>query len=92
LWDTLKAETGNSPETEAREEFRVKYILKYIHVKTNWDIKKEMEDLGYIVTNILNIKKQGTKKAFHMSELKTMKILQSQELKVDNQLQIKIIR
>jgi len=30
------------------------------------DVKKEIEDLGYTVTNIWNIKKQGTKKALHM--------------------------
>jgi len=30
------------------------------------DIKKEIEDLGYTVTNIWNIKKQGIKKALPM--------------------------
>jgi hypothetical protein len=37
-------------------------ILKYIHATANMnDTKKEIEDLGYTVTNIWNIKKQSTK-------------------------------
>jgi len=48
-----------------QESFKI--VLKHIHATAKLDdIKKEIEDLEHIVTNIWNIKKQSTKKALHM--------------------------
>jgi len=50
-----------------KQERSFKMILKHIHVTTNLDdMKKEIEDLEYRITNIWNIKKQGTKMALHI--------------------------
>jgi len=43
-----------------------KVILEHIYAANPDDIKKEIEDLGHIIANIWNIKKQGTKRALHM--------------------------
>jgi len=51
-----------------KQERSFKVILKHIHATTNLnDIKKEIEDLEHTVTNIWNIKKQGTKRALTYS-------------------------
>jgi len=60
-----------------------KVVLKHIHTTANLDdIKKEIEDLGHIVTNIWNFKKQGIKKVLHMFyvELKSKSIKASTRL------------
>jgi hypothetical protein len=47
-----------------KQEKNFKIVLKHIHATAYLDdIKKEIENLGHIVTNIWNIKKQGKKKA-----------------------------
>jgi len=51
---------------KSKQEIIFRIVLKHIHVYKLDDVRKEIEDLEYIVTNIWKIKKQGTEKAFPM--------------------------
>jgi len=63
----LKSKNTEFHTYKPKQEKSFRVVLKHIHITANLDdIKKEIEDLGYTVTNIWNIKKQGTKKALHM--------------------------
>jgi hypothetical protein len=59
----LKSKNTKFHRLKQERNFR----LKHIHVTANLDdIKKEIEDLGHIVTNMWNIKKQSIKRTFHI--------------------------
>jgi hypothetical protein len=52
---------------KSKQEKGIRIVFKHIHATTNLnDIKKEIKELGHTVTNIWNIKKQGTKKAIYI--------------------------
>jgi len=55
------------PLYKSKQEKDFKIVLKHIHTTANLnDNKKEIEELGHTVTNIWNIKKQGTKITLYM--------------------------
>jgi len=56
--DILKNKDTEFHTYKPKQERNFKVVLKHIHAIANLDdIKKEIEDLGHIVTNIWNIKK-----------------------------------
>jgi len=65
-----KAGIWNSKHNKPKQERSFEVVLKYIYSSSNIDdIRKEIDDHRHIVTNIWNIKKQGSK-AFLMFYIK----------------------
>jgi len=61
----LKSRNTEFHTYKPKQEKSCKVILKYIYPSSNVDnIRKEIEDHGYTITNIWNIKKQDTSKTF----------------------------